>query len=71
MPVTVLAGSGRAPARFTAADQHSSRDALRCVGLALREANLDAIVGALSEVKFAEISAHSLLPYRRPGEPTL
>ena len=37
--------------------------------LALFEANLDAIVGALNEVDFAEISAHSLLLHRRRGEP--
>lgn len=37
--------------------------------LALFAANLDAIVSALSEVDFAEISAHSLVLHRRHGEP--
>ena len=36
--------------------------------LALFEANLDAIVGALGEVDFVEISAHSLLLHGRHGE---
>jgi len=37
--------------------------------LALFKANLDAIVDALREVDFAEISAHSLLLHRRRAEP--
>ena len=38
--------------------------------LTLFKANLEVIVRALSEVDFVEISAHTLVLHRRPGEPT-
>ena len=37
--------------------------------LALFEANLEVIVGALGEVDFVEIGAHSLVLHRQRGEP--